>query len=39
MAKAKKQEKLNDKVKTKKIKKVDIDKYTSEESKEVKNLL
>ncbi len=39
MAKAKKQEKLNDKVKTKKIKKVDIDKYTSEESKEVKKFI
>lgn len=39
MAKAKKQEKLNDKVKTKNIKKVDIDKYTSEESKEVKRFI
>ena len=39
MAKTKKQEKLNDKVKTKNIKKVDIDKYTSEESKEVKKFI
>ena len=39
MAKAKKQEKLNDKVKIKNIKKVDIDKYTSEESKEVKRFI
>lgn len=39
MAKAKKQEKLNDKVKTENIKKVDIDKYTSEESKEVKKFI
>lgn len=39
MAKAKKQEKLNDKVKTRNIKKVDIDKYTSEESKEVKRFI
>lgn len=39
MTKAKKQEKLNDKVKTKNIKKVDIDKYTSEESKEVKRFI
>lgn len=39
MAKAKKQEKLNDKAKTKNIKKVDIDKYTSEESKEVKRFI
>lgn len=39
MAKAKKQEKLNDKVTIKNIKKVDIDKYTSEESKEVKRFI
>lgn len=39
MAKAKKQEKLNDKVKIKNIKKVDINKYTSEESKEVKRFI
>ena len=39
MAKAKKQEKLYDKVNTKNIKKVDIDKYTSEESKEVKRFI
>ena len=39
MAKTKKQEKLNNIVKTKNTKKVDIDKYTSEESKEVKKFI